>query len=302
MNIRLAAYKALARPDFNYRLAQWVPRSGGFGLSGYALTVGNPDLKSAKAWNFEINTSFYGNEIGLFSVSAFYKDIEDMYRYLNGSRILGQGILDSLGIVGQSPYAASVQYDLFYPYNSTKSARVWGFEIEHQAYLGFLPGLLKNITLSYNFSFIRSEAYTPYTYIRQTEVEVPGSPFPRIEYNPVLVEKKQKLEGQPEFYGNLAFGYDIGGFSGRISVFHQGEYFSSYSDDGRGDNIRNAFTKVDLALKQRVTDYLSVILNVNNLTNTKEVTTIYNSQRDWRLENTAEIYGLSADLGVRITL
>ncbi|MCB9219485.1 MAG: TonB-dependent receptor [Ignavibacteriales bacterium] len=303
LNIRLAAYKALARPDFNYRLAQFIPRSGGFNIDGaYALTVGNPGLLSAKAWNFEINTSFYGNEIGLFSISAFYKDISDMFRYLNGATVQGQSILDSLGVPGQNIYPASVKYDLYYPYNSTKQTRVWGFEIEHQAYLGFLPGLLKNITLSYNFSIIRSEAYTPYTYIRRIETPVPGSPFPKIEFKPILIEKKQKLEGQPEFYGNFAIGYDIAGFSGRLSVFHQGEYFSSYSDDGRGDNIRNAYTKVDLALKQQVTDYLSVLLNVNNLTNTKEVTTIYNSRQDWRLENTAEIYGLSADLGVRITL
>jgi len=30
---------------------------------------------------------------------------------------------------------------------------------------------------------------------------------------------KQKLEGQPEFFGNASLGYDIGGFSVRILSF-----------------------------------------------------------------------------------
>ena len=59
LNVRLAAYRALARPDFNYRLAQFVPRGNTFNLQAgaesslgsSALTVGNPGLKAAKAWN-----------------------------------------------------------------------------------------------------------------------------------------------------------------------------------------------------------------------------------------------------------
>jgi TonB-dependent receptor len=302
LNIRLAAYRALARPDFNYRLANFVPRGQGFDLSGQALTVGNPGLRAAKAWNFEINTSLYGNKIGLFSFSVFYKDIKDMFRYINGSEVLGQEILDSLGIKGKSPFASTLAYNLFYPYNTSKPTKVWGFEIEHQAYLGFLPGFLKNITLSYNLSIIRSEAYTPFSYYVTTLVTVPGLPFPKKITKSILIEKKQKLEGQPEFYGNFAIGYDIDGFSGRISVFHQGEYNRSFSADGRGDVVTNAYTKVDLALKQNVTDNLSVIVNVNNITNTKERTTIFNRVQNWRLDNTAEVYGLSADFGVRLTL
>ncbi len=309
LNIRLAAYRALARPDFNYRLAQFVPRGNTFNLQAgtenlgsSALTVGNPGLKAAKAWNFEINTSFYGNKIGLFSVSVFYKDIKDMYRYINGAQVAGQEILDSLGIKGTNPYSESVTYDLYYPYNSPRPTKVWGFEVEHQTYLGFLPGLLKNITLSYNFSIIRSEAYTPYSTPVVTYVTVPGLPFPKKVTTYVLIEKKQKLEGQPEFYGNFAIGYDIDGFSGRVSVFHQGEYNQSFSADGRGDNITNAYTKVDLALKQQITDWISVILNVNNITNTKERTTIINRVQNWRLDNTAEIYGTTADFGIRVTL
>ena len=165
-----------------------------------------------------------------------------------------------------------------------------------------MPGFLKNITLSYNFSIIRSEAYTPYSQAVTTYITVPGLPFPKKVTSYVLIEKKQKLEGQPEFYGNFAIGYDIDGFSGRVSVFHQGEFNQSFSADGRGDVITNAYTKVDLAFKQQITDWIAVLLNVNNITNTKERTTIINRVQNWRLDNSAEVYGTTADFGIRVTL
>ena len=58
MKLRLAAYKALARPDFNMRLERYIagrPAEVGTSLQVY---VGNPNLKTAQAWNYEINTSF----------------------------------------------------------------------------------------------------------------------------------------------------------------------------------------------------------------------------------------------------
>ena len=66
--------------------------------------------------------------------------------------------------------------------------------------------------------------------------------------------------------------------------------------------ITNAYTKVDLALKQQITEWISVILNVNNITNTRERTTIVNRIQNWRLDNTAEVYGTTADFGIRVTL
>ena len=48
------------------------------------LTIGNPRLKNAKAWNYEMNASVFGNEIGLFTVSGFYRVIDDMFHTVSG--------------------------------------------------------------------------------------------------------------------------------------------------------------------------------------------------------------------------
>ena len=157
LNIRLAAYKALARPDFNMRLNTmfaWRPAAVG---SNKQLIAGNPILKTAKAWNFEINTSFYGNEIGLVSISAFYKEIEDMYHMLNGINTDGNALLEALNLETKTLHDGT--YQLTIPYNSPKPSKVWGFEFEHQINFTFLPGLLKNIVLSYDGSIVKSETH-----------------------------------------------------------------------------------------------------------------------------------------------
>lgn len=300
LNIRLAAYKALARPDFNMRLNTyfaWRPAAVG---GNKQLVVGNPLLKTAKAWNFEINTSFYGNDIGLFSVSAFYKEIVDMYHMLNQINTEGNVLFQALGLETESLHTGN--YQLTIPYNSPKPSKVWGFELEHQINFSFLPGLLKNIVLSYNASLVKSETHLIGARTDTTYSTIPGIPFPIQTYVERAIEYKQQLEDQPEFFGNISLGYDIGGFSGRISVFHQSEYNSSFSPSGRGDRVIGAYTRVDLALKQKITDYLSVNLNVNNLTNLKEENLLNNRVNQYKILRTSALYGLTADLGVRVDL
>ncbi len=305
MNIRLAGYRAIARPDFNHRLLKFIARSA----SGNVLDVGNPDLVNAKAWNAELQTQIYGNTIGLFSVSAFFKYIENMYHVINGVELAGQRVLDSLGIGWKNPFPTqTTKYNLTYPFNSRRPTRVWGFEVEHQTDFKFLPGLLKNIVLNYNFALVRSETWTITSRVESTYVIVPPFPNPLLVTNIVLAEKKQKLEDQPEFFGNVSLGYDIDGFSFRISVFHQSSFNTSFSADQTGDEVQDAYTKWDLAFRQRINDNISVFLNVNNLTDSGESTSIANRSAPVRqtgvserlLPNDSNKYGRSADLGVRI--
>ena len=305
MNLRFAAYEALARPDFNHRLLKFVARQA----SGNTLDIGNPDLKNANAWNYEVQTQLFGNTIGLLSLSAFYKNVTNMYHIINGVQLSGKAPLDSLGIKWKWPFGADTvgtAYNLFYPYNSTQPTRVWGFEVEHQMDFKFLPGLLKNIVLSYNFSIVRSE-----TWVATSRVDTYRDStflFGRWIYTTrsqnVLYEKKQKLEDQPEFFGNASLGYDIAGFSFRISVFHQGSFNSSFSSNQRSDGVQESYTKWDIALKQFITDRISLSLNLNNITGKEESSSIANRivPAIGLLANSSNKYGMTADFGVRVEL
>jgi hypothetical protein len=113
----------------------------------------------------------------------------------------------------------------------------------------------------------------------------------------------------PEFLANIILGYDIKGFSCRISYFYQGEYpisgnYNLYTTQIEG----NKFSRLDIALKQQLCNNVSIILNLNNITNSTEET-LYrrtSAAQDspagaWQ---TAQAYrnGVNFDFGVRVEL
>ncbi|MGA3288328.1 MAG: TonB-dependent receptor [Bacteroidota bacterium] len=312
MNVRVAAYRALARPDFNYRLELFNAQDEGStvqrGDKNPNLTVGNSQIADAKAWNYEISTSFFGNTIGLLTISAYYKDIKDMYHLAGNIRVNaaeGQSYLDSVGLHWKNVFAGPPPKDYYitYPYTSPKPTHVWGFEIEHQMNMSFLPWLLKNFVLSYNISIVRSEtSIRSYYTIKSIDSSLFRGRWTRDTTELArYMDLKEKLEGQPELFGNVALGYDIGGFSARVSLFFQGEYTKYYSADSREDLVVNKLSRWDIALKQQITNSIAVMLNVNNLTNAAEVVSLKDNVYGWNLVQTSESYGLSADFGVQVT-
>jgi len=315
MKVRVAAYKALSRPDFNMRLDRFIAGRPAEVGSQPQVYVGNPKLKTARAWNYELNTSFFGNSIGLISLSAYYKEIDDMYHMLNNFNtaavrdnqgVLQDTLMQQFGINWASQMGTT-PYNLTLPYNSPKPTKVWGFEFEHQLNLRFLPGLLKNFVLSYNASIVRSETVTYASRTDSIFYDPPGPIPPTYRKFNVLVQRKQKLEGMPEFFGNVSLGYDLRRFSGRVSVYHQGEHNVSYSATGQSDLITMAFTRIDLTLKQGITDNLTLFMNVSNATNLEDGSYINNNSPNQgvynrRLFNQSEKYGMTADFGVTLQL
>jgi TonB-dependent receptor len=302
LTVRAAAYRAIARPDFDARLAKTVVRVTN---PRNPVVLGNTRLKNAEAWNFELNTSLHGNDIGLLSVSGFYREITNMFHTVLNIPGFYQpadstSIMEYLGITYRPPFGVGSPISLTYPFNSTRPTKVWGIEFEHQAVLNFLPGLLSNIVLSYNFSIVRSETFVLSSRVDTTWYVPPGFPFPVPEYHFTLYETRAKLEGQPEFFGNVALGYDIGGFSGRLSVFFQGEYNRSYTARRTSDPVVKQFSRWDLSLRQRVTDYLSVFFNLNNITSVEEKVYTDNQPDAWETLRSNQRYGLTGDLGVRL--
>jgi len=303
LTVRLAAYRALARPDFNNRLANAVARNSGFFFPGNSITLGNPNLRSATAWNYEANVSFFGPRLGLFSVSAFYKDISDYFQRINGLSYTGSAVFDSLGIDYQSPYADGVRFQLRAPYNISQPTTVYGVEVEHQTNLAFLPGPLSGLVVGYNFSVVRSNTVVPRVRVETTYIERP--PFPPIaQVTYVPYEEEQKLQEQPDFFANVSLGYDFRSFSARASVFHQSAYNTSFAGNTatQTDNLRGGYTRLDLAFTQAIGDRLRLLLNLNNLTGVEEQSLRYVPYLDRTLVNSAETYGTTVDLGLRLTL
>jgi TonB-dependent receptor len=328
LNVRLAAYRALARPDYNLRLPVFFVASG----PPATFVIGNPGLKDAKAWNFEMNTQLFSGKLGLVSVSAFYKVIDDLFHQTNNVQVswinaIKQSpdsvvnthykILDSLIASTGAGWQKDPRFvqaihtgfitQVSMAYNSTSPSYAWGFELEHQMNLGFLPvAWLQHITLSYNISVTRSQTdiilskTVPDSAWAERQGSHPAHWQQQSVQIPVVVTRQS--EDQPKLYANAALGYDIAGFSWRISMFYQDRFTKSYSTNGTTDQVVDSFTKFDLALKQQITPIISLILNFNNLTNRKDETSSVNNLRLWDIPLTAELYGRTMDFGVRILL
>jgi hypothetical protein len=300
LNLRMAAYKTLIRPDYTARLPKYFSTNSSSGITPQInyLNMGNPDLKNADVWNYEFQTQFYGNGIGQFSINAFYKDIKGMQQATNGVLLSNPNVIDSLGIHMSSfpvnfPFSKNAVYYLFTYFNSSRPTRIWGFEIEHQANFRYLPGLLKNIVLNYNLTFLRSETWT-----------INSSPIYTSTTQYVSIYRKQKLGNMPEFFANFILGYDLYGFSFRISYFYKDGY--PLPNDIYYQVVQvmeNKLSRLDIAVKQRILDNIDLILNLNNLTNSKEES-MYKSPYVGPNWQTAQAYrnGINLDFGVRIDL
>ncbi len=298
LNLKLAAYKTLIRPDYNARAPKYFRVTNSVN-DYYYLDMGNPDLKNADVWNYEFQTQFYGNVIGMFSINAFYKDIKGLQLPTSGfilSSVNAAESFKSLGINLNSfpvdnPYGnTNNNFNLYTYYNSPKPTHIWGFEVEHQANFRYLPELLKNIVLNYNFTFLRSESWADATtWLIDTTAR----------YS--IADQKQKFCDMPEFFANVILGYDIKGFSFRISYFYQDGYplLGYYY---RIQTRKNRLSRLDIAAKQALFGNISATLILNNITNLKEEM-LYKSTHEsvWR---TAQAYrcGMNVNFGIVIDL
>jgi TonB-dependent receptor len=89
---RFALTRSLARPNFDDIVPRAVESQEGTQL---VVTTGNPDLNPTLSNNVDMSVEYYFGDIGLASVSVFYKDLKD-YNYVlrtNGTYIGNPAIL-----------------------------------------------------------------------------------------------------------------------------------------------------------------------------------------------------------------
>ena len=306
LNLRMSAYKTLIRPDVSARIPKiFAAHIDGISYNGADagnyLNMGNPGLKNANVWNYEFQTQFYGNDIGQFSINAFYKSITGIVHATNGITLSGAGSVDSLGINLKSlpinyPFNINSYYNLYTYYQTSKPTRIWGFEIEHQANFRYLPGFLKSIILNYNLTFLRAETWMlDVTQIATTETK------------DILSYNKQKPENAPEFFANIILGYDFKGLSFRISYFYRNGYSVLENFMNFVQTKENKFTRLDIAVRQEILNSFYVILNLNNITNSQEEASIgnisnqYEPSVTWKTDQ-AYRNGFNFDLGIGVDL
>ena len=283
-DIRASYSTTLARPDFNYIVpATLVNRNG-------ELTIdrGNPDLAPSTSRNYDLFLTAYSGELGLLSVGGFYKQITDAFYPVT----LGVNN-DSIAVANGLPASGFIGAQLT-SYSSSPESEVYGLELDIQSRLSFLPRPFDGLIFNLNYALLYSNT-TINSFREETEcVVVRGRP--RCETSAFAFQREANLIGQAEDILNTSLGYDIGGFSARVSASYQGSKITGYSSIADKDRYDASFWRMDAALKYRFNRRMNVFLNLNNLTNQQDVTYF----RSPRFETNRATYGTTATVGVEV--
>ncbi len=108
-----------------------------------------------------------------------------------------------------------------------------------------------------------------------------------------------KVIGMPDMTGNIALGYELGGFAGRISAYYQSSTITVAQASQKTLDVDKAeLLRLDMQLSQKFKKVpgLIIYLNINNLTNNPDAQYLtFHPERLIREER----YGTSGDIGLR---
>ena len=278
-DIRFALTRTLSRPNFS-----WISPYMVIKTSQQSIKRGSPELMPARSLNYDLFLSFFNNQLGLLTLGAFYKDIQDI-SYIYKTYLVNDEDAAAAGLAGYRGYSLTT------PVNSEDS-KVWGFEMDLQTNLRFLPGIFKGFVLNINYAHFYSETVIPFT-----EVNTYFDPQKFryvVEYDKYT--RKIRVPGQADDIFNFSIGYDIAGFSARISAVYQGESISSVANIQEEDDYTNDYLRWDTSVKQKVSKNISLFLNLVNFTSRPE--SAFQGYSGYQTK--AEYFGMTGNIGIKV--
>ncbi len=229
------------------------------------LTIANPSLKPQTATNWDATLDYYFEPVGNFSVGWFRKEIKDyiVSGILNGTVATGS----TNGYGGE--YGG---YSLLTTANAG-TAFVQGLELSYQQQLTFLPGLLKGLGFSANYTTL------------VTHGDFGGT--------------SQLSSGQVANFipqtANVSLSWRYRSFSTHVLVNYTSDYITTYTAATVGRNLyKFARTTTNLGFAYEVRPSVSLTLDVSNLTNEPQAQ--YRGVRD-QMERTV-ISGTTITFGI----
>jgi TonB-dependent receptor len=278
-DLRLAYSQTLSYPDYN----AIIPR---IDVATSSISYNNAELVPSLSNNFDAYVSFYDNSIGLFTVGGFLKRIDNFIYpwtfYASGSALARYYPSRYLG---SSPPTGTYRVTSYV--NDSYRIENWGIEFDWQTHFWYLPAPLSGIVLNVNFTHIFSKAEYPYV-----DVQSNGRV---ITYTDTSFT--DRLLYQPDNIFNLSLGYDLGGFSARVSVLYQADIFTGPNYWPQLRTNTSPYTRWDLSVKQDLPWYgVQVFAAINNINGASDVSVIQSATGVPRAQ---QQYGMTADLGIR---
>ena len=202
------------------------------------LTINNASLLPQTASNWDATLDYYFEPVGSVSIGWFHKTIKDYI--VTGTNIGTVASGNDNGYNGEFP-----GFTLLSSTNAG-TATVQGWEFSYQQQFTFLPGLLKGLGASANYTLIRTNGDFGGTTTRSTD-EVPGF--------------------IPEM-GNASLSWRHRKFSTRLLYNFTGSYITNFTAASVGRNLyRYSYATLTAGIAYQYRPGLSFTLDVGNLTN-----------------------------------
>lgn len=293
INFRLSYSKTIARFDFRE-----MANIAYFDFFLPGLIFGNPQLKNTMIRNWDFRFEFYPSAEEILTASVFYKHFDDPIEIL------------------QIPNASTIY--TYYNFNQRSSVNK-GFEVDFRKSFSFInrgSGFLKNLFLSGNFSFMKSEVSVDRNALGRLFAGLTGAPS--IDTT-VADTRDRALQGLSPYSLNAGLLYQgkRAGFNVVYNRFGRRLVFAGIA--AQLDYFENPRDVIDVQVYGRlIKEAMEIKLNVSDVFNQRFITynnsnfkngigtpnddakgDAYNSEKDYVLYNARRGRGLSLSVSYR---
>ena len=229
------------------------------------LTIPNLSLKPETANNWDATLEYYFEPVGNLSVGWFHKKIKD---YFSGSTILG-----TVGTGADNGFGGDYAGYSIQGQSNLGTANITGWEFSYLQQFTFLPGPLKGLSASVNYTLLDTKGNFGGT-VERTTGEVAGF-IPRS--------------------GNVSLSWRFHKFTSRITVNRVGSYLRNFTAIGSGANLyTRARTVTNVGVGYKLRPAVTLTMDVQN---------IFNEEQSWyrgNPDNLAQVYvpGVTVTFGV----
>ena len=280
-----AAYtKTLGRPSYQQIVPDiYIDNSSSTGT----YMAGNPNLKPEQWSNYDLQVAVFGNEVGLFSVDWFYKEVKDKIWTRTYTRIPTDPVIPNFG--------ANALVNVTETVNHNHLVYVRGVEVEWQTNFWYLPKPFSYFTLNLNYTFLNSE--TQYPAQRLFTVVTIDSVTHRPKATPMRVDStvSGRMLNQPNGIGNASLGFEWKGLNLWVSYQYNGDILTSWTNQPELRGRQSAYRRWDMqATLQLPVKGLKLRCDVANINNAQQVSSLVSGPRPTYIES----YGWTSDFGV----
>jgi TonB-dependent receptor len=152
--LRAVYSRGIARPD-PYQLVPYITEDST--ASPVSVLIGNPSLRPEHANNYDVMYENYLHPLGLVQAGFFFKQLTapQVQTTLPGGLSLsafpaGYFPVSVQSVLSQYPGDAITQY------TNGQNAYIYGLELSFQQHFSYLPGILKGLGISANYSYTAS--------------------------------------------------------------------------------------------------------------------------------------------------